>query len=75
MGSEWSRRRFLKGAGAGTLGLMALGGARLMWERGDYARLVDAFGTVIDEIIVWPAEPEPAARPAGTPSSGARASG
>ena len=29
MGSEWSRRRFLKGAGAGTLGLMALGGARL----------------------------------------------
>jgi hypothetical protein len=29
MGSEWSRRRFLKGAGAGALGLMALGGAGL----------------------------------------------
>ena len=33
--------------------------ARLLWERGDYARLVDAFGTVSDEIVVWPAEPEP----------------
>jgi hypothetical protein len=32
---------------------------RLFWVRGDYARLVDAFGTVIDEIVVWP--PEPAA--------------
>jgi hypothetical protein len=30
--------------------------ARLMWARGDYARLVDAFGTVIDEIVVWPTE-------------------
>jgi len=50
-----------------------LGAARLIWERGDYVRLVDAFGTVIDEVIVWP--PEPAASPAGTPSSGARASG
>lgn len=50
-----------------------LGAARLIWERGDYARLVDAFGTVIDEVIVWP--PEPAATPAGTPSSGARSSG
>jgi hypothetical protein len=51
-----------------------LGGARLIWERGDYVRLVDAFGTLIDEVIVWPAEP--AATPvAGTPSSGARASG
>ena len=60
-----------------------LNGARLIWERGDYVRLVDAFGTVIDEVIVWPAEvaatgasrpgaPTPAA---GTPSSGARASG
>ncbi len=28
--------------------------ARPIWERGDYARLVDAFGTVIDEIVVWP---------------------
>jgi len=59
-----------------------LGAARLIWERGDYVRLVDAFGTVIDEVIVWPPEPE-AALPgapapstgAGTPSSGARASG
>jgi len=30
--------------------------ARLLWTRGDYARLVDAFGTVIDEIVVWPPE-------------------
>ena len=37
-----------------------LAGARLIWERGDYVRLVDAFGTVIDEVIVWPAEPAPA---------------
>jgi hypothetical protein len=51
-----------------------LAAARLIWERGDYVRLVDAFGTVIDEIIVWP--PEPAAvNPAGTPSAGARSSG
>ena len=28
--------------------------ARLLWARGDYARLVDAFGTVMDEIVVWP---------------------
>ncbi len=52
-----------------------LAGARLIWERGDYVRLVDAFGTVIDEVIVWPAEPAPAPIAAGTPSSGARASG
>jgi hypothetical protein len=51
-----------------------LGAARLIWERGDYVRLVDAFGTVIDEIIVWPPE-ETASPAAGTPSSGARASG
>jgi len=50
-----------------------LGAARLIWERGDYVRLVDAFGTVIDEIIVWPEET--ASPPAGTPSSGVRASG
>jgi len=31
--------------------------ARLLWAVGDYARLVDAFGTVIDEIIVWTGEP------------------
>jgi hypothetical protein len=47
--------------------------ARLLWQLGDYARLVDAFGTVIDEIVVWTA-PAPTA-PAGTPSSGARSSG
>ena len=28
--------------------------ARFLWTRGDYCRLVDAFGTVIDEIVVWP---------------------
>ena len=40
--------------------------ARLMWARGDYARLLDAFGTVIDEIVVWPPEPAPAPVPAKT---------
>ena len=52
-----------------------LGGARLIWERGDYVRLVDAFGTVIDEVIVWPPAPVPVSTPAGTPSPGARSSG
>lgn len=33
--------------------------ARLFWVRGDYVRLVDAFGTVIDEVVVWPDEPAP----------------
>ncbi len=33
---------------------------RFLWTKGDYCRLVDAFGTVIDEIVVWPAEREPA---------------
>ena len=28
--------------------------ARLIWRKGDYVRLVDAFGTVIDEVVVWP---------------------
>lgn len=51
-----------------------LGSARLIWQRGDYVRLLDAFGTVIDEVIVWPPEPA-ASTPAGTPSAGARASG
>ena len=42
--------------------------ARVLWQRGDYARLVDAFGTVIDEIVVWPSETvtpteQPASRP------------
>lgn len=42
--------------------------ARLLWTKGDYARLVDAFGTVMDEIVVWPEaaqgkrEAEPAKR-------------
>ena len=40
--------------------------ARLLWQRGDYVRLVDAFGTVIDEVVVWPDAParseEPASR-------------
>ena len=34
--------------------------ARRFWERGDYCRVVDAFGTVIDEIVVWPPEDAPA---------------
>jgi hypothetical protein len=34
--------------------------ARRFWTRGDYARLIDAFGTVIDEIVVWPPEAAPA---------------
>lgn len=34
--------------------------ARTFWVRGDYVRLVDAFGTVIDEVVVWPDEPAPA---------------
>ena len=40
--------------------------ARQFWVRGDYARLLDAFGTVIDEIVVWPPEatPVPAAKDA-----------
>ena len=38
--------------------------ARSLWTKGDYCRLVDAFGTVIDEIVVWPeAAPMPAAAP------------
>jgi hypothetical protein len=31
--------------------------ARLMWAVGDYARLIDAFGTIIDEVVVWTGEP------------------
>ena len=38
--------------------------ARLFWVRGDYVRLVDAFGTVIDEVVVWPDEPTPETPPA-----------
>jgi hypothetical protein len=40
--------------------------ARFFWQRGDYARLVDAFGTVIDEIVVWPSE---TAKPSEQPVS------
>jgi hypothetical protein len=39
--------------------------ARLLWQKGDYVRLVDAFGTVIDEVVVWPAnEDERSSSPA-----------
>ena len=41
-----------------------VGAAKLFWRRGDYARLLDAFGTVIDEIVVWPPQPAPPAEPA-----------
>lgn len=34
-----------------------IGAARLLWKKGDYVRLVDAFGTVIDEVVVWPEAP------------------
>ena len=40
-----------------------VGAARLLWKKGDYVRLVDAFGTVIDEVVVWP-EAAPKAEPA-----------
>jgi len=40
--------------------------AKLMWVRGDYARLIDAFGTVIDEIVVWPEEEKPKPQEAPT---------
>ncbi len=38
--------------------------AKLLWARGDYARLLDAFGTVIDEIVVWPSVSPPPGEPA-----------
>ena len=40
-----------------------VGAARLLWQKGDYVRRVDAFGTVIDEVVVWPAEPKAQAQP------------
>jgi len=49
------------------------GAAKLLWRKGDYVRLVDAFGTVIDEVVVWPEEPaatDPAA-PGGRSAAGA----
>lgn len=45
--------------------------ARLLWTKGDYARLVDAFGTVIDEIVVWPSEPVTASPPGSGRTSAA----
>lgn len=38
--------------------------ARQLWVRGDYVRLVDAFGTVIDEVVVWPPEESETKEPA-----------
>lgn len=43
-----------------------VGAARLLWTRGDYVRLVDAFGTVIDEVVVWPEAAAPAKQEAET---------
>jgi len=43
-----------------------IGAARLIWKRADYVRLVDAFGTVIDEVVVWPEEKTPGPQPAET---------
>jgi hypothetical protein len=40
-----------------------IGAARLIWRRADYVRLVDAFGTVMDEVVVWPEEKAPEAKP------------
>src|SRR5712691_10921629 len=33
--------------------------ARVLGQRGDDGRLIDAFGTVIDESVVWPPEEKP----------------
>jgi hypothetical protein len=44
--------------------------ARVFWDRGDYVRLVDAFGTVIDEVVVWPDEPEAAPQSTGGREAG-----
>jgi hypothetical protein len=43
-----------------------VGAARLIWKKADYVRLLDAFGTVIDEVVVWPEEKQPEAKPAET---------
>ncbi|MGH2450513.1 MAG: hypothetical protein ACRDGE_04435 [Candidatus Limnocylindria bacterium] len=37
--------------------------AHFFWRKGDYCRLVDAFGTLIDEIVVWPRDATPEAPP------------
>lgn len=42
--------------------------ARLIWSRGDYVRLVDAFGTVIDEVVAWPAPPAPETKEPAKPA-------
>ena len=41
-----------------------VGAARLIWKKADYVRLVDAFGTVIDEVVVWTEEKPAEAKPA-----------
>lgn len=44
-----------------------VGAARLRFVKGDYLRLVEAFGTVIDEIVVWP-EPAQQVTPEAEPA-------
>jgi len=46
------------------------GAARLVWKKADYVRLVDAFGTVIDEVVVWPEEKPLEPKPAEARASG-----
>jgi hypothetical protein len=41
-----------------------VGAARLIWKKADYVRLVDAFGTVVDEVVVWSEEKPVEAKPA-----------
>ena len=38
--------------------------ARIIWDTGDYCRLLDAFGTVIDEVVIWPEWAAKAGEPA-----------
>ena len=40
--------------------------ARYLYRKGDYVRLVEAFGAVIDEIVVWPEEEPVRASPPGS---------
>ena len=46
------------------------GAARLIWKKADYVRLVDAFGTVIVEVVVWPEEKPLVPKPAEARASG-----
>jgi hypothetical protein len=46
------------------------GAARLVWKKADYVRLVDAFGTVIDEVVVWPEEKPLEPKPVEARASG-----